>query len=143
MTIDAALTIALLMSLGCNLMGFYYIRDILGRLGWLTQNLTNLSDLIKGFQEHIKGVYELEKFYGDDDIKLLVQHANDLIEVLQDYLEVGLDTELIEEEIINKDNQNDTKETKKAKNKENVFYSDSRGRDSEVLRGGYNIPREM
>ncbi len=70
MTIDAALTIALLMSLGCNLMAFYYIRDILGRLGWLTQNLANLSELIKGFQKHIKSVYELEKFYGDDDIKL-------------------------------------------------------------------------
>ena len=79
MTIDAALTIALLISLGCNLMGFYYIRDILGRLGWLTQNLANLSELIKGFQGHIKSVYELEKFYGDDDIKLLVQHADDLI----------------------------------------------------------------
>jgi len=137
MTIDAALTIALLMSLGCNLMGFYYIRDILGRLGWLTQNIGNLSDLIKGFQIHIKGVYELEKFYGDDDIKLLVQHTSDLIEVMEDYLEVGLDTELIEEEPI-KENTNDT-EKEKEENKENVFYSDSRGRDSEVLRSGYDI----
>ena len=138
MTIDAALTIALLMSLGCNLMGFYYIRDILGRLGWLTQNLANLSDLIKGFQIHIKGVYELEKFYGDDDIRLLVQHTSDLIEVMEDYLEVGLDTELIEEELT-EDNTNDTKETPEGENQEDVFYSDSRGRDSEVLRSGYNI----
>ena len=142
MTIDAALTIALLMSLGCNLIGFYYIRDILGRLGWLTQNLANLSDLVKGFQNHIKSVYELEKFYGDDDIKLLVQHTSDLIEVMEDYLEVGLDTELIEEEQITKDNTNDT-EKEKEKNQEDVFYSDTRGRDSEVLRGGYNVPREM
>ncbi len=142
MTIDAALTIALLISLGCNLMGFYYIRDILGRLGWLTQNLANLSELIKGFQGHIKSVYELEKFYGDDDIKLLVQHADDLIQVMDDYLEVGLDTELIEEEQLTKDYTNDN-EKEKEENQEDVFYSDTRGRDSEVLRGGYNIPREM
>ena len=142
MTIDAALTVALLMSLGCNLMGFYYIRDILGRLGWLTQNLANLSELIKGFQGHIKSVYELEKFYGDDDIKLLVQHADDLIQVMDDYLEVGLDTELIEEEQLTKDYTNDN-EKEKEENQEDVFYSDTRGRDSEVLRGGYNIPREM
>jgi hypothetical protein len=142
MTIDAALTIALLMSLGCNLIGFYYIRDILGRLGWLTQNIDNLGDLIRGFQTHIKGVYELEKFYGDDDIKLLVQHTSDLIEVMEDYLEVGLDTELIEEELT-EDNLNDTKETPEGKNKENVFYSDTRGRDSEVLRGGYDVPGEV
>ncbi len=143
MTIDAALIIALLISLGCNLIGFYYIRDILGRLGWLTQNLTNLGDLIKGFQKHIKGVHELEKFYGDDDIKLLVQHTSDLIEVMEDYIEVGLDTELIVEEELTKDETNDTKETPQGENKENVFYSDTRGRDSEILRGGYDVPGKV
>jgi len=141
MMIDAALGIALLISLGCNLIAFYYIRDLLGRLGWLTQNLANLSELIRGFQEHIKGVYELEKFYGDDDIKLLVQHTNDLIEVMDDYLEVGLDSELIEEDL-NEDQIDDTKTTKDREQKD-VLYSDSRGRDSEVLRSGYNIPGEM
>ena len=137
MMIDTALIIALLISLGSNLLAAVYIRDILGRLGWLTQNLANLSDLIKGFQTHIKSVYELEKFYGDDDIKLLTQHTSDLIEVMEDYLEVGLDTELIEEEPI-KENTNDTEKEKK-ENKKDVFYSDTRGRDSEVLRGKYNI----
>ena len=139
MMIDTALGIALLISLGCNLIAFYYTRDLLGRLGWLTQNLTNLSDLIKGFQEHIKGVYELEKFYGDNDIKLLVQHTSDLIEVMDDYLEVGLDSELIEEKDLTKDNTYDTKETPEGENKEDVFYSDTRGRDSEVLRRGYDL----
>tara|TARA_B100001094_G_C18080359_1_gene744843 strand:- start:624 stop:1055 length:432 start_codon:yes stop_codon:yes gene_type:complete len=143
MTIDAALIIALLISLGCNLIGFYYIRDLLGRLGWLTQNLANLSELIIGYQKHIKGVYELEKFYGDDDIKLLVEHTNDLIEVMDDYLEVGLDSELIEEELQTKDETNDTEETPEGKDKKNVFYSDTRGRDSEVLRGRYNISGEV
>lgn len=142
MTIDAALSIVLLISLGCNLLVFYYIRDLLGRLGWLTQNMANLTQLIRGYQTHIKSVHELEKFYGDDDLKLLVEHTNDLIEVMDDYLEVGLETQLIEEETI-KDNQNDTEKTPEGKNKENVFYSDSRGRDSEVLRSGYDIPGKV
>ena len=139
MTIDAALTIVLLISLGCNILAAVYIRDILGRLGWLTQNLANLTQLIRGFQNHIRGVHELEKFYGDEDLKLVVQHTTDLIEVMDDYLEVGLDSELIEEELT-EDNTNDTKETPEGKNQENVFYSDTRGRDSEVLRSGYNLP---
>ena len=142
MTIDAALTIVLLISLGSNLVAFYYIRDLLGRLGWLTQNLTNLSELIDGFKSHIKGVYELEKFYGDNDIKLLTQHTSDLIEVLEDYLEVGLDSELIEEEQLTKEENNDTAKEKE-ENQENVFYSDTRGRDSEILRSKYNIPAKM
>ena len=137
MTIDAALTIVLLISLGLNLLGFFYVRDLLGRLGWLTQNLANLSELIKGYQTHMKSIYELEKFYGDDDIKILVQHTSDLIEVMDDYLEVGLDSELIEEDLT-EDNKNDT-ETTKSKNQEDVFYSDTRGRDSEVLRSGYDL----
>ena len=128
MTINTALMIALLMSLSGNLIGFYYLRDLLGRLGWLTQNLANLSELVRGFQKHIRGVYELEKFYGDNDIKRLVSHTNDLIEVLDDYLDVGLDSELIEEEelgdLTNKDNLNDTTQEKKEDQK-NVFYSDS------------------
>jgi len=142
MTIDAALTIVLLISLGSNLVAFYYIRDLLGRLGWLTQNLTNLSELIDGFKSHIKGVYELEKFYGDNDIKLLTQHTSDLIEVLEDYLEVGLDSELIEEEQLTKEKNNDTAKEKE-ENQENVFYSDTRGRDSEILRSKYNISAKM
>jgi hypothetical protein len=125
MTIDAALIIALLMSLGCNLIGFYYIRDLLGRLGWLTQNLANLTEVITGFQIHIKGVYELEKFYGDNDIKLLTEHTNDLIEVMHDYLEVGLDSELIEEEQLTEDNSNDTEETPEGQDKKNVFHTGS------------------
>ena len=137
MTIDAALTIVLLMSLGCNLLAAVYIRDILGRLGWLTQNLANLTQLIRGFQNHIRGVHELEKFYGDEDLKLLVQHTSDLVEVMDDYLEVGLDSELIEEELT-EDETNDTTQTQK-ENQENVFYSDTRGRDSEVLRSGYDL----
>ena len=139
MTIDAALTIVLLISLGCNLLAAIYIRDILGRLGWLTQNIANLTQLIRGFQNHIRSVHELEKFYGDEDLKLVVQHTTDLIEVMDDYLEVGLDSELIEEELT-EDNKNDTtQETQE--DKKDVFYSDSRGRDSEVLRSKYNIPR--
>lgn len=141
MTIDAALTIVLLMSIGCNILAAVYIRDILGRLGWLTQNLANLTQLIKGFQNHIKSVHELEKFYGDEDLKLLVQHTTDLIEVMDDYLEVGLDSELIEEDLT-EDKTNDN-EKEKEENQENVFYSDTRGRDSEVLRSGYDIPGKV
>jgi len=123
MTIDAALTITLLMSLGCNLLALIYIRDILGRLGWLTQNLGNLTQLMIGFQTHIKGVHGLQKFYGDEDLKLLVQHTSDLIEVMEDYLEVGLDSELIEEDLTEDETNDTTKE--KEKNQKNVFYSDT------------------
>lgn len=112
MMIDAAIYVALLISILVNVVAFYYVRDLLGRLGWLTQNLDNLEELIKGYQNHLTNIYELEKFYGDEDLRLLTQHTSDLIEVMKDYLEVGLDTELIEK--TNSEEENiDDEETKK------------------------------
>jgi len=118
MSIEIPIVIALMISLSANLVGFYYMKDLLGRLGWLTQNMANLNELIRGYQDHIRGVYALEQFYGDEQIKIVVQHTADLVEVLEDYLEVGLDTELLEEEVSelsNKDSENDeySEETKK------------------------------
>jgi hypothetical protein len=116
MLIEIPLLIALAISLGANLLGFYYIRDILGRLGWFTQNLMTLNELLQGYQKHIQSVYELEQFYGDESIKTLADHSRDLIEVLEDYIDIGLDAELIEDEEVselsNKDEINE-KETKK------------------------------
>lgn len=111
MSIEIPLIIALIISLGSNVLGFYYMRDILGRLGWLTQNMAALDDMIKGYQKHLKEVHQLEQFYGDEQIKTLLQHTTDLVEVLSDYMEVGLDTELIEDEseFLTEENNEETK----------------------------------
>ena len=112
MLIDVPIILALIISLGSNLMAVIYIRDLLGRLNWLTLNLGVLEELIKGYQKHLKDIYALEQFYGDNEIKTLVSHTADLVEVLEDYLEAGLDQEIIEEDepvLITKDKQNEEK----------------------------------
>ena len=78
----------------------------------ITLNLGTLEELIKGYQKHLKDIYALEQFYGDDEIKNIVSHTADLVEVLEDYLEAGLDQEIIEEDesvLLTKDNQNEEK----------------------------------
>ena len=95
MLIDVPIILALIISLGSNLMAVIYIRDLLGRL--------NLRD-----------IYSLEQFYGDNEIKTLVSHTADLVEVLEDYLEAGLDQEIIEEDesvLTTEDKQNDETKT--------------------------------
>ena len=113
MSIDIPIFIALIISLGANLIALAYIRDLVGRLGWLTQNLGVLEELIEGYQKHLKGVYSLEQFYGDNEIKALVSHTADLVVVLGDYLEVGLDQEIIDDEsvLITEDIENDETKT--------------------------------
>lgn len=114
MLIDVPIILALIISLGSNLMAVIYIRDLLGRLNWLTQNLGTLEELIKGYQKHLRDIYSLEQFYGDNEIKTLVSHTADLVEVLEDYLEAGLDQEIIEEDesvLLTEDKQNDETKT--------------------------------
>ena len=114
MSIDIPIFIALLISLGANLIAFIYIRDLVGRLNWMMQNIGVLEELITGYQKHLREIYALEQFYGDNEIKTLVSHTADLVAVLEDYLEAGIDQEVIEEdesELITEDIQNDEKKT--------------------------------
>ena len=111
-SIDVPIFIALIISLGCNLIAVIYIRDLLGRLNWITLNLSVLEELIKSYQKHLSDMYSLEQFYGDNEIKTLISHTADLVEVLEDYLEAGLDQEIIEEDesvLTTEDTQNDEK----------------------------------
>jgi len=113
-SIDIPIFIALMISLGANLIAFIYIRDLVGRLNWMMQNIGVLEELITGYQKHLREIYALEQFYGDNEIKTLVSHTADLVAVLEDYLEAGIDQEVIEEdesELITEDIQNDEKKT--------------------------------
>ncbi len=40
--------------------------------------------MIEEFSTHLKSVYELEMFYGDDTLKSLMDHASQLSERLED-----------------------------------------------------------
>jgi hypothetical protein len=114
MSIDIPIFIALIISLGANLIALIYIRDLLGRLNWMMQNLGVLEELIRGYQKHLRDIYSLEQFYGDNEIKSLVSHTADLVEVLEDYLEAGIEQEVIEEdelETLTKDTKHDEKKT--------------------------------
>jgi hypothetical protein len=82
----------------------------------MMQNLGVLEELIKGYQKHLRDIYSLEQFYGDSEIKTLVSHTADLVAVLEDYLEAGIEQEVIEEdepELLTEDIEDDEKKTKK------------------------------
>jgi len=96
MTINMGIALALIMSIVLNLLAFWYIRVLLGRLLWISQNLNDLVQIIKAYSENLTSVYRLEQFYGDAEIKQLILHTNSLIDILRDYEDVTLITEQIE-----------------------------------------------
>ena len=47
--------------------------------------LKDLVRIFKNFSGHLKGVHDLEMFYGDETLRHLMRHATDIIETFEVY----------------------------------------------------------
>ena len=126
MTIEIWLGIALTCSTALNLFFIWFLVEQSKRLTFVSANMNDLIDMISSYSEHLKKVYGMEMFYGDETLGALMEHTRTLVDILEEeYDDVLSLTELIEyEEIENYEKiEEDTQE-------ENVFYTGSRERNS-------------
>ena len=132
MTVNIALIIALVVSVGINIFGFWYLRDILGRLTWISQNIDDVARIIKIHIDHLGAVHRLEQFYGDQELKGLIEHTKATIELLEDYQTAVLVLEPSEEEVEEEINQKDNNNGEKTEEgiQKDVLYAGARRRDS-------------
>tara|TARA_Y100000310_G_scaffold187257_1_gene187330 strand:+ start:131 stop:469 length:339 start_codon:yes stop_codon:yes gene_type:complete len=77
----------------------WYIRQLVSRLLHISDNIEDLVILIKNYSNHLKSVYELETFYGDETLQSLLKHTGHTIEELEQYetAEQLMDGEFYEE----------------------------------------------
>ena len=126
------LSIILALSIAANAFFFWYNRVLLSRLAFISNNLDDLAEMVASYRAHLTKVYEMEMFYGDETLKFLLAHTNDLKEILEDYEDILYITEPIQElesELLEqKEEQINESQTKN--NEENVFYAGTRRRDS-------------
>jgi hypothetical protein len=47
--------------------------------------IADLRDAVGGFANHVKSVYELEMFYGDQTLKALMDHARSFREYMDEF----------------------------------------------------------
>ena len=102
----------LVISVLINLLSFFYIRWLLKTVAVINQEVEQVMTLISDFQGHIKSVYELEMFYGDETLKSLMDHSRSLVATLQD-LDLILneqDTEYYQEEALIEEKEAEKKE---------------------------------
>lgn len=128
MTVNIALIIALVISIGINIFGFWYVRDILGRLTWISQNITDIAQVIAIYQGHLKAIFNLEQFYGDKEIEGLVEHTRATIEILEDYQTAVLELEPVEVEDTNQEEIDNAEEEESIE--KDVLYAGTRRRNS-------------
>ena len=127
-TLETILIIVLLVSVTANYLAFWYMRRVLPGFIYTSQNLQDLTALVANYRKHLKNVYEMEMYYGDETISHLMSHTTSLLEILEDYEDVySIVTPLedIEEEI-----EGELPDGETQINEENVFYAGSRRRNS-------------
>ncbi len=127
MEISVWLGITLMISGLLNVVFFWLLREQSSRLSIVADNSSDLIELISSFADHVKAVYSLDAFYGDETLEGLMAHARSLRVLLEEqYGEVADLSQAIEYQ-----NQEIEQDAEKEEEKEqHVLYAGSRRRDS-------------
>jgi len=130
MTIEVWLILALVVSLTINIVLAWFSREQSKRLSHISENIFDLIHMIKTFREHLKNVYSLEAFYGDETLEALMLHTKSLMDILDDEYSDVIDIfeppEILSEEI----EENEEKEKEFIQSEKNVFYAGTRNSNS-------------
>jgi len=129
MTIEIWLCLALFGSLLLNSVLIWLSVKQARNLSYISENANDLVDIISNYRNHLKKIYEMEMFYGDETLEYLMEHTRSLVEILEDqYGDIMFIAEPLEinykEEEIAEENEEETIQEK------DVLYAGTRRRDS-------------
>ena len=86
-------------SIFINLVSALYIRWLLKSIVLINEDVVSIENLIKVFQTHLKTIYEMEMFYGDETLQSLLKHTTELSNRLEGLDLLVNEGEPLEEEI--------------------------------------------
>ena len=112
--LEIILTAILLISILFNVGVFIYARATITRLLFVSDELGDLQQMTNAFSNHLKSVYELDTFYGDQTLSALLQHAVSFNEQLETFDIIYSLTEE-EEETTNDNTEQAEEETSEAR----------------------------
>ena len=125
------LALALSISVFINIVTIWYIRRILARFLFISQNLADLVEYISNYKNHLKSIYEMTMFYGDENLQHLIEHTNVLSEVLEQYDDVySISIPDENEEVVEEVEQKELIDGETKISQENVFYAGTRRRNN-------------
>lgn len=83
--LEMILSLILLVSLGVNAMLFVYSRNVAQKLVLISSEIDDMRAAAASFAAHVKVVYELEAFYGDQTLQSLMDHARSFREYMDEF----------------------------------------------------------
>tara|TARA_Y100000310_G_C20399959_1_gene676921 strand:+ start:93 stop:425 length:333 start_codon:yes stop_codon:yes gene_type:complete len=92
------------LSVSINILLVWYIKKVLSKLLFVSDNIGGLLGEVDTFVFHLESVHEMETYYGDPTLGELITHSKELTEHIKNYREIytltneGLDDELEEME---------------------------------------------
>jgi len=95
------LSVALVLSILANCALLWYGWRSLKQIKYYDEELTETIGVISTFTNHLRSVYQLETFYGDETLRHLLEHAQAITGVFDQY---DLYTEANAQEEISNDN---------------------------------------
>ena len=121
------LGLVLLVSLIANVMLFRLAMWQSKDLTLVSDNVGDLVEIIESYRNHLRDVYQLDSFYGDETLEGLMAHTNAIRAILEEqYGDVIAITTPIEYQT-NEEEENEEESPEKEKH---VLYAGSRRRDS-------------
>ncbi len=127
MTIEIWLGLALMTSLVVNVSLIWFAKIQSVRLTYVSANIGDLIDMLDSYRTHLKKIYGMEMFYGDETLGNLMDHTRAIIDIIeQDYGDIAAILDPIELEEIEQNEEN-TEEEVEIKD---VLYAGTRRRDS-------------
>jgi len=79
--LSAILAVSVIFNIGLII----YVRGAIVRLLSISEELGDLQQMINSFAAHLKTIYEMEMFYGDETLGSLVEHAVSFNEYLETF----------------------------------------------------------
>jgi len=62
-----------------NLVSIFYVRWLLSTIKDISEDLEAISEKVSSYVEHVRSLHELEMFYGEPTLQLLMDHGRDLV----------------------------------------------------------------
>ena len=114
------LSIVLGLSLIFNGLMYWYSRQLTSKLAFIYDNIGDVSELIANYRVHLKSVYSMEMFYGDETLQFLMDHTRSIGSLLEEFEDKYAPQQ--QEELTD----GETTQTQQ----KDVFYAGTRRRDS-------------
>lgn len=100
----------LYLSILANLGLAWFIKKVLERDNDFEEEIVEIVSKVENFSEHIESVHELEMYYGDENLRSLIEHSAELVNDFIDFQESFYNVEIEPEPELEDDEEAHEKE---------------------------------